>query len=91
MMQDPVRNRRLFRRKKEVAARNKLRENGNIGAMGGILSSSEELMDAALRGFSPATEQRMTGQGKVMTGQQPMGMGQTPMNQQMGLTATPQA
>ena len=91
MMQDPVRNRRLFRRKKEVAARNKLRENGNIGAMGGILSSSEELMDAALRWFSPATEQRMTGQGKVMTGQQPMGMGQTPMNQQMGLTATPQA
>jgi len=91
MMQDPVRNRRLFRRKKEVAARNKLRENGNIGAMGGILSSSEELMDAALRGFSPATEQRMTGQGKVMTGQQPMGMGQTPMNQPMGLTATPEA
>ena len=86
MMQDPVRNRRLFRRKKEVAARNKLRELGNIG---GILSSSQELIDAAQEGFSPAIEQKMTGQGKVMTGQQPMG--QVPMNQPMGLNATPQA
>ena len=86
MMQDPVRNRRLFRRKKEVAARNKLRELGNIG---GILSSSQELIDAAQEGFSPAIEQKMTGQGKVMTGQQPMG--QVPMNQPMGLSATPQA
>ena len=89
MMQDPVRNRRLFKRRQEVAARNKLREIGNIGAMGGILGSSQELIDAAQEGFSPAIEQKMTGQGKVMLGQQPMG--QAPMNQQMGLTATPQA
>ena len=86
MRQDPVRNRRLFRRKKEVAARNKLRELGNIG---GILSSSQELIDAAQEGFSPAIEQKMTGQGKVMTGQQPMG--QVPMNQPMGLSSTPEA
>ena len=89
MMQDPVRNRRLFKRRQEVAARNKLREIGNIGAMGGILGSSQELIDAAQEGFSPAIEQKMTGQGKVMLGQQPMG--QVPMNQPMGLSATPQA
>ena len=86
MRQDPVRNRRLFKRRQEVAARNKLRELGNIG---GILSSSQELIDAAQEGFSPAIEQKMTGQGKVITGQQPMG--QVPMNQPMGLTAIPEA
>jgi hypothetical protein len=54
---DPVRNRSLFKRKQEVAARNKLRENGNIGAMGGILNSSRELREAAQTGFSPAIQE----------------------------------
>ena len=89
---DPVRNRSLFKRKQEVAARNKLRENGNIGAMGGILNSSRELREAAQTGFSPAIQERNTGQGKIIPRANKPVMGQQPMGQQpMGLSATPQA
>jgi len=89
---DPVRNRSLFKRKQEVAARNKLRENGNIGAMGGILNSSRELREAAQTGFSPAIQERNTGQGKIIPGANKPVMGQQSMGQQsMGLSATPQA
>lgn len=70
--QDNVMNRRLFSRQKEVAARNKVREQGGIAPMqsgpSGILASSPELMQAAYAKSNPlaAMPTKTTGQGRIM-------------------------
>lgn len=58
---DSVYNRKLFQRKEDRAARDQLRR------MGGIMGSSEELMQAAQQGFQTAQPPKMTGQGQVMS------------------------
>lgn len=103
--QDSVMNRRLFSRQKEVAARNKVREQGGIAPMksgpAGILASSPELMQAAYNASNPmtATPQKTTGQGKVMpvqaspiTGTNPLQPpAPTPTPAPGGIGSTPQA
>lgn len=58
---DSVYNRKLFQRKEDRAARDQLRK------MGGIMSSSEDLMQAAQQGFRPSQDPQMTGQGQVVS------------------------
>ena len=58
---DSVYNRKLFQRKEDRAARDQLRR------MGGIMSSSDELMQAAQQGFQTAKPPQMTGQGQVVS------------------------
>lgn len=58
---DSVYNRKLFQRKEDRAARDQLRR------MGGIMSSSDELMQAAQQGFQTAKPPQMTGQGQVIS------------------------
>jgi hypothetical protein len=58
---DSVYNRKLFQRKEDRAARDQLRK------MGGIMSSSEDLMQAAQQGFRPSQDPQMTGQGEVVS------------------------
>ena len=103
--QDNVMNRRLFSRQKEVAARNKVREQGGISPMqsgpAGILASSPELMQAAYKASNPmiAMPQKTTGQGKVMpvqaspiTGTNPLQPpAPTPTPAPGGIGSTPQA
>jgi hypothetical protein len=101
--QDNVMNRRLFSRQKEVAARNKVREQGGIAPMksgpAGILASSPELMQAAYNASNPmtATPQKTTGQGKVMPVQASPITGTNPLQPPAptpapgGIGSTPQA
>lgn len=58
---DSVYNRKLFQRKEDRAARDQLRK------MGGIMSSSEDLMQVAQQGFRPSQDPQMTGQGEVVS------------------------
>jgi hypothetical protein len=58
---DSVYNRKLFQRKEDRAARDQLRK------MGGIMSSSEDLMQVVQQGFRPSQDPQMTGQGEVVS------------------------
>ena len=100
MRDSDVRNRRLFNRQKEVAARNKVRELGGVTPMmatpnepSGILASSPELMEAAMTAM-PIKE---TGQGKIqpvaaspVTGTTPV-PAPTPGAPMGGIASLPQA
>jgi len=101
--QDNVMHRRLFNRQREVAARNKVREQGGISPIksgpAGILASSPELMQAAYNASNPLTAmpQKTTGQGQVMPVQASPITGTNPLQPPAptpalgGIGSTPQA